>query len=71
MIKITELTQQLSESPQGAGVLVTELDEELPEQRSINLAEELGTNLPERLGTDLPEGFDPYAPLPIPELYLG
>ena len=63
MIKISELTQQLSESPQGAGVLVTQLDEELPEQRSINLAEELGTNLP--------EGFDPYAPLPIPELYLG
>jgi hypothetical protein len=71
MIKITELTQQLSESPQGAGVLVTELDEELPEQRGPHPTEELGTNLPEQLGTDLPEDFDPYAPLPIPELYLG
>jgi hypothetical protein len=71
MIKITELTQQLSESPQGAGVLVTELDEELPLQRGTDLTEELGTTLPEQLGTDLPEGFDPYAPLPIPELYLG
>lgn len=55
MIKITELAQQLGESPQGIGVLVTELDEELPEQ----------------LDAHLPDDLDPYAPLPIPELYLG
>jgi len=55
MIKIGELTQQLSVSPGDVGVLVTRLDEELSaEQPSI----------------DLPE-LDAYALPPIPELYLG
>ena len=56
MIKIGELAQQLGESPQGIGVLVTELDDE---------------ELPEQLGADLHDELDPYAPRPIPELYLG
>jgi len=56
MIKIGELTQQLSVSPADVGVLVTRLDEELPaEQPSI----------------DLPDELDAYARLPMPELYLG
>jgi hypothetical protein len=55
MIKISELAQQLGDSPQGIGVLVTELDEELPDE----------------LHAHLPDELDPYAPLPIPELYLG
>jgi len=56
MIKIGELTQQLSVSPESTGVLVTRLDEELPD---------------EQLSSDLTDQLDPYALLAIPELYLG
>jgi hypothetical protein len=61
MIKIGELTQQLSASPEELGVLVTHLDDEV-------------LNEPRRSDAmvgRLPHKPNPYAPYTIPELYLG
>jgi hypothetical protein len=61
MIKIGELTQYLSASPEELGVLVTHLDDEVP-SRPPHRDSMVGR---------LPVKPNPYAPYTIPELYLG
>jgi hypothetical protein len=61
MIKIGELTQHLSASPKELGVLVTHLDDEVPNEAPHR----------DSMVGRLPVKPNPYAPYTIPELYLG
>jgi hypothetical protein len=61
MIKIGELTQQLSASPEEFGVLVAHLDEGMPIEQPRS----------DPMVGRLPVKPNPYGPYTIPELYLG